>query len=107
MIARTLAETGELLDPHTAVGYGVARKATGLFGPHGDSGDRPSRPNSPMRSRRLAAIRPGLPQRLAPLMMAEERLSVLPNDPEAVKAFILERVRSLSWSRHERRNFAS
>ena len=26
-IRRTLAETGELLDPHTAVGYAVARKA--------------------------------------------------------------------------------
>jgi threonine synthase len=39
-------------------------------------------------------LRPGLPPRLAPLMMAEERVSVLANDPEEVKAFILERVGS-------------
>jgi hypothetical protein len=35
-----------------------------------------------------------LPPRLAPLMMAEERVRVLANDAETVKAFILERVRS-------------
>ena len=38
-----------------------------------------------------SGIRPGLPQRLSNLMMAEERMSVLPNDPEEIKAFILKR----------------
>jgi threonine synthase len=38
--------------------------------------------------------RPGLPPRLAPLMMAEERVEVLANNAEVVKAFILERVGS-------------
>ena len=33
MIARTLAATGELLDPHTAVGYGVARAGKRLQAP--------------------------------------------------------------------------
>jgi threonine synthase len=43
---------------------------------------------------RASGLRPRLPPRLAPLMMAEERVRVLANDAETVKAFILERVRS-------------
>ncbi|WP_119271915.1 threonine synthase [Taklimakanibacter deserti] len=93
VIAATLKETGELLDPHTAVGYGVARKEQGHSGPMVTLATaHPAK--FPDAVERASGLRPGLPPRLAPLMMAEERMSVLANDPQEVKAFILERVGS-------------
>lgn len=90
-IARTLKETGEILDPHTAVGYAVARRERGYLGPMVTLATaHPAK--FPDAVEAASGIRPGLPPRLAPLMMAEERVSVLANDPEAVKAFISERV---------------
>jgi threonine synthase len=93
VIAATLKETGELLDPHTAVGYGVARKEQAHRGPMVTLATaHPAK--FPDAVERASGLRPGLPPRLAPLMMAEERMSVLANDPQEVKAFILERVGS-------------
>jgi threonine synthase len=93
VIATTLAATGELIDPHTAVGYGVARKEQGYEGPMVTLATaHPAK--FPDAVERACGRRPGLPPRLAPLMMAEERVSVLANDSEEVKAFILERVGS-------------
>ncbi|MGE0006150.1 MAG: threonine synthase [Parvibaculaceae bacterium] len=93
VIARTRAATGELLDPHTAVGYGVARREGGHEGPMVTLATaHPAK--FPDAVEQACGLRPGLPPRLAPLMMAEERVSVLANDPEEVKAFILERVGS-------------
>jgi threonine synthase len=93
VIARTLAATGELLDPHTAVGYRVARKEQRNGGPMVTLATaHPAK--FPNAVERACGRRPGLPPRLAPLMMAEERVSVLANDPEEVKAFIRERVGS-------------
>lgn len=92
VIARTLKETGELLDPHTAVGYKVARQEQGYTGPMVTLATaHPSK--FPDAVAKASGVRPGLPPRLAPLMMAEERVSVLANDAEAVKAFIRERVK--------------
>jgi threonine synthase len=92
VIARTLAETGELLDPHTAIGYKVARRETGYSGPMVTLATaHPAK--FPDAVEKASGIRPGLPPRLAPLMMAEERVSVLANDAEAVEAFIRERVK--------------
>jgi threonine synthase len=90
VIARTLAQTGELLDPHTAVGLGVALKERDYSGPMVTLATaHPAK--FPDAVEKASGRRPGLPPRLAPLMMEEERVSVLANDPEAVKAFILER----------------
>ena len=92
VIAHTLEETGELLDPHTAVGFAVAREQRDYTGPMVTLATaHPAK--FPDAVERASGRRPGLPPRLAPLMMAEERVSVLANDPEAVKAFILERVK--------------
>ncbi len=92
VIARTLAETGELLDPHTAVGLGVARRERDCKGPMVTLATaHPAK--FPDAVEKASGRRPGLPPRLAPLMMAEERVSVLANDAEVVKAFILERVK--------------
>jgi threonine synthase len=94
VIAATLRETGELLDPHTAVGYAVARKERNYSGPMVTLATaHPAK--FPDAVEQASGLRPGLPPRLAPLMMAEERVTVLANDAEAVKAFILERVRGL------------
>jgi threonine synthase len=94
VIAATLRETGELIDPHTAVGYGVARKEQGYSGPMVTLATaHPAK--FPDAVEKASGVRPGLPPRLAHLMMAEERVTVLANDAEAVKAFILERVRGL------------
>ena len=93
IIAATLETTGELIDPHTAVGYGVARKEQGYEGPMVTLATaHPAK--FPDAVERACGRRPGLPPRLAPLMMAEERVSVLANDPKEVKAFILQRVGS-------------
>jgi threonine synthase len=93
VIAATLETTGELIDPHTAVGYGVARKEQGYEGPMVTLATaHPAK--FPDAVERACGRRPGLPPRFAPLMMAEERVSVLANDPEEVKAFILQRVGS-------------
>jgi threonine synthase len=92
VIALALKETGELLDPHTAVGYGVALRQEDYVGPMVTLATaHPAK--FPDAVERASGLRPGLPGHLAPLMMAEERVTVLANDAEAVKAFILERVR--------------
>ncbi len=59
VIADTLATTGELLDPHTAVGYGVARQGTVHGGPMVTLGDRPSR-QIPRRGREGLRPKTGL-----------------------------------------------
>jgi threonine synthase len=89
-IAATLAETGELLDPHTAVGFAVAKTLERRDVPMVTLATaHPAK--FPDAVRAACGLTPGLPQRLSNLMMAEERMSVLPNDPEEVKAFILKR----------------
>ena len=94
VIARTLAETGELLDPHSAVGYGVALKERGYQGPMVTLATaHPAK--FPDAVEKASGVRPGLPPRLAPLMMAEERFEVLANDVEAVRDFIRQRVRGV------------
>ena len=89
-IRDTLAATGELLDPHTAVGYAVARRQ-----PASDSlmvtlaTAHPAK--FPDAVEKASGVRPGLPKRLDHLLSAEERFTVLPNDADAVRTFIRER----------------
>ena len=87
-IRETLAATGELLDPHTAVAYAVARSL-------------PASPNPlvtlatahpakfPDSVARATGKRPNLPPSLAHLLTAAERFTVLPNSSAAVRDFIL------------------
>ena len=89
-IAATLAATGELVDPHTAVGLAVAAR------------HRPE-PGVPLAALATAhpakfpdaveaacGVRPALPARYAGLMAAEERCLTLPNDLRAAQAAIRE-----------------
>ena len=86
-IRETLSATGELLDPHTAVGYHVAREL--------DTGASPmvtlatAHPAKfPDATEAASGIRPALPARLDGLMTAEERFEVLDNDLPALKGHI-------------------
>ena len=59
----------------------------------------PIRPNSPTPSQPITGERPALPPRLASLMTAPERITVLPNDLSAVERFVEDRARGQTRSR--------
>ncbi|ANK82156.1 MAG: threonine synthase [Rhizobiales bacterium NRL2] len=94
---RMHAETGEVLDPHSAVGTAAARKARA-------AGDVPA--ETPLISlatahpakfpdavERAVGFRPALPERLGDLMERPERAADLPNDLATLQKFIGERAR--------------
>ncbi|MCA0433371.1 MAG: threonine synthase [Proteobacteria bacterium] len=87
-IRAILAETGELLDPHTAVGVTVARKNLGASPMVTLATAHPAK--FPDAVAEASGIRPSLPPRLEHLMTAPESFKVLPNSAEAVKAHILQ-----------------
>ena len=92
VIADMFAKTGELVDPHTAVGIDAARARRG----------DPSVPMVALATAHAAkfpdaveaatGIRPDLPNRLSDLYDREERFTVLPNDLAAVSRFIRQNV---------------
>jgi threonine synthase len=82
--------TGELLDPHTAIGLAAARRA--------DVGDMPivtlatAHPAKfPDAVERATGQRPALPARMGDLFDREERYAELPGTFDAVTAYIAER----------------
>ena len=86
-IRETLAATGELLDPHTAVGYAVARKLQPSSTPMVTLATaHPAK--FPDAVEKASGTRPSLPPRLGHLMTAPERFTVLPNDVAKVRDFI-------------------
>ena len=87
VIRETLAATGELLDPHTAVGYAVARKQPPSSSPMVTLATaHPAK--FPDAVEKASGVRPALPPRLAHLMKCPERFTVLPNDVAKVRGFI-------------------
>lgn len=88
-IRAILAETGELLDPHTAVGVAVARKHLGTAPMVTLATAHPAK--FPDAVAAAAGLRPSLPQRFEHLMTAQESFTVLPNSVEAVKDHIKAR----------------
>ncbi len=87
--------TGEILDPHSAIGVAAARA-------------RAKTPGLPVVALATAhpakfgkaveeatGVAPKLPQRLADLMERPERLTVLPNDLKAVQDYVLARARAV------------
>jgi len=102
MMKATLAASGYLADPHTAVGLAVAA--------------RRARSGTPMVTLATAhpakfpdaveaatGIAPALPPHLHGLMTRPERQTVLPNDAGAVEAFILAHARAASHGGEPRR----
>ena len=87
VIRDTLAATGELLDPHTAVGYAVARKLPPSSSPMVTLATaHPAK--FPDAVEKASGVRPGLPPRLGHLLSRPERFTVLPNDVGTVRDFI-------------------
>jgi len=92
-MAQVRAESGYLLDPHTAVGVFAGRQArldpgipvVALACAH------PAK--FPAAVEQATGVHPALPPHLADLFQREERLTVLPNDVEQVKAFVRDRSR--------------
>jgi threonine synthase len=89
-IKQTLEETGELLDPHTAVGYDVARRHGGAEPMITLATAHPAK--FPDAVERASGVRPRLPSRLSGLMEAPETFTVLRNEEMAVKSFIRDRL---------------
>jgi threonine synthase len=86
-MADVLAETGELLDPHTAVGYAIAQKTSTSSPMVTLATAHPAK--FPDAVQAATKVRPNLPHRLSHLMNAKETFKVLPNSEAVVKAFIL------------------
>ncbi len=87
-IRRLYEETGELLDPHSAIGVAAGRACrrdaatpmVALATAH------PAK--FPAAVEAATGVRPALPPRLADLFERPERYDVLPNDLETVKAYV-------------------
>jgi threonine synthase len=87
-IRETLAATGELLDPHSAVAYALARRLEPTASPMVTLATaHPAK--FPDAVERACGVRPALPARLSHLLAARERFTVLPNDVAKVREFIL------------------
>lgn len=92
-IRKTLADTGYLLDPHTAIGVFIAGK-----------NERPSSPmvtlatahpaKFPAAVKSASGIDPALPTWLAGLMTREERFDILDPELKAVESFIGKHIRT-------------
>jgi threonine synthase len=90
VIRQLYQETGELLDPHSAIGVAAGRACrrdettpmVALATAHAAK--------FPDAVEAATGIRPALPQRLADLFERTERYDVLPNDLEVVKDYVLQ-----------------
>lgn len=93
-IRRVRDETGELLDPHTAVGIRAVEQTLQLRDP-----SVPVVALATAHPAKFAAAieqavgaPAALPERMADLMERPERLPVIPNDLDALKAYVQDRV---------------
>jgi threonine synthase len=91
-IARTLAQTGELLCPHSAVGVHVAEQHLGAVPMVTLATAHPAK--FPDAVAAASGIRPPLPPRMADLYDRPERVTRVANDLSALKSLIEERRRS-------------
>jgi len=86
-IASTLDETGELIDPHTAVAVAALRRAEGLRGPTVVlSTAHPAK--FPEDVAKASGVEPGLPRGTASLAGKPERFDRLPGEAETIKAYV-------------------
>jgi threonine synthase len=90
-IRRVKAESGYLLEPHTACGVVAAEKSRSTSSaPHVVLATaHPAK--FPDTMAEITGERPALPSRMAALMTSPERITVLPNDLGTVQRFVAER----------------
>ena len=91
-IARTLAETGELVCPHTAVALHVAEQHLGPTPMVTLATAHPAK--FPDAVEAATGLRPALPARMADLFERDERMTRVPDDLAAIEALIRERRRA-------------
>jgi threonine synthase len=89
-IRRTLAQTGELLCPHSAVGVKVAEEHIGLAPMVTLATAHPAK--FPDAVERATGLRPGLPPHMADLFDRPERMTRVPNDLGALMTLVRERI---------------
>jgi threonine synthase len=89
-IARTYAETGEILCPHSAVGVKVAAEHLGTTPMITLATAHPAK--FPDAVQAAMGTRPGLPPRMADLFDRPERVTRVTNDLGALQALIRERI---------------
>ena len=89
-IKTTLATTGELLCPHSAVGVKVAEENIGTAPMITLATAHPAK--FPDAVEAASGIRPGLPPRMADLFDRAERVTRVPNDLAALQALVRERI---------------
>lgn len=90
-IRKTLEETGELLDPHTAVGLAAAMSAAGCV-PSPMVVLATAHPGKFRNAvERACGTRPSLPQHMAGLFDREERYDRLANDFGALRSYVFEK----------------
>jgi threonine synthase len=78
--------TGELIDPHTAVGYAAARRADGAEPMVTLATAHPAK--FPDAVEAACGVPPAMPARLGDLMHRPERYEILPGTLDAVSAYI-------------------
>jgi threonine synthase len=91
MMQTILSETGEILDPHTAVGVAVARQHLGKSPMVTLATAHPAK--FPDAVKAATGIYPNLPPRLEHLLLAQESFTVLPNSADDIKNHILKNIR--------------
>lgn len=86
-ITATLNETGELIDPHTAVGVAALRRAPDLVGPVVVLATAHAA-KFPEDVARASGVKPSLPPGAASLAHRTERFDRLPAEAETIKAYV-------------------
>ena len=81
-------DTGMLLDPHSAVGVGVAQQMRNQLGPMMVTLATAHPAKFPDAVQRATGVHPPLPPHLADLFDRDERFTLLPNDLAAVERFV-------------------
>ncbi|WP_127105021.1 threonine synthase [Pararhodobacter zhoushanensis] len=95
-IKATLANSAELLCPHSAVGVAVAEEHLGTNPMITLATAHPAK--FPDAVEAASGIRPPLPPRMADLFEREERVTRMPNDRAALQALILQRISNVTTS---------
>jgi threonine synthase len=95
-ITQMLKDSGELIDPHTAVGVAAARMDRGDLSTPMVTLATAHPAKFPDAVKMATGIHPELPPRMADLFKREERLDELPNDLAAVQTYIRQRARALA-----------
>ena len=94
VIAREHAATGELIDPHSAIGVGAAEALPRDLPTVVLATAHPAK--FPDAVEQATGIRPVLPPRLADLASRPERVTTLPNDLRQVQNFVRANARALA-----------